>query len=151
MNPRLLCFRIFPSIQMMAMTSSLAPTSHPVSVRLSSTQRLPFNRPLSRILPSCSIHRTSSKFTNRYHDNEFESKFGQKAAKWLLQRVIQITEATSAAFSLVPYRYRGVSSIIANIPGHSAKTVIIGAHQNINDSGTGSDPRAREPESAWSG
>ncbi|CAO2658828.1 Nn.00g065510.m01.CDS01 [Neocucurbitaria sp. VM-36] len=65
-----------------------------------------------------------SSFNNRY----YQSETGNQSAEWLLAQA------------------RGQSSIIATIPGKSAKTIVVGAHQDsINGEAGGNRTTARAP------
>jgi leucyl aminopeptidase len=67
-----------------------------------------------------------SSFNNRF----FQSGTGNTSAEWLLARVHgYITEQSPVTVSVFQHAYRQ-NSIIATIPGKSAKTIVVGAHQD---------------------
>lgn len=62
--------------------------------------------------------------------NGAQSHYGRESSEWLLQRVNE-TAGGLATLELAPFPHSwGQSSIIARIPGRTAKTVVIGAHQD---------------------
>jgi hypothetical protein len=66
-----------------------------------------------------------SSFNNRF----FRSETGHTSAEWLLAQVRgYITEQSPVTISVLQHAYRQ-NSIIATIPGKSAKTIVVGAHQ----------------------
>jgi leucyl aminopeptidase len=67
-----------------------------------------------------------SSFNNRY----YQSNTGNLSAEWLLgQAGGYLTANSPITVSVFQHVYRQ-SSIIATIPGKSAKTIVVGAHQD---------------------
>ena len=86
---------------------------------------------------------TFSNFYNRY----YKSDYGRQSSEWLLSQIQAIITASGATNATVkPFKHTWVqSSIIATIPGQSANTIVIGAHQdsiNLNSPSTGRAPGA---------
>jgi leucyl aminopeptidase len=83
-----------------------------------------------------------SSFNNRY----YQSNTGNLSAEWLLGQANGYIEADSpVTVSIFQHVYRQ-SSIIATIPGRSAKTIVVGAHQDsINGEAGGNRTTARTP------
>jgi leucyl aminopeptidase len=71
---------------------------------------------------------TFSSFQNRY----YKSSYGKQSSEWLLSQVNAVITASGAknvTATAFPHSW-GQNSIIAQIPGLSAKTIVIGAHQD---------------------
>ncbi|KAF2858435.1 leucine aminopeptidase 2 [Piedraia hortae CBS 480.64] len=67
---------------------------------------------------------TFSNLFNRY----YKSDYGRQSSEWLLKRV---QDTLGEVGNAKPFKHSwGQNSIIATIPGKSAKTIIIGAHQD---------------------
>ncbi|KAF1850018.1 Zn-dependent exopeptidase [Cucurbitaria berberidis CBS 394.84] len=83
-----------------------------------------------------------SSFNNRY----YQSETGNQSAEWLLaQARSYIPSRSPVTVSIFPHVYRQ-SSIIATIPGKSAKTIVVGAHQDsINGAAGVNRTTARAP------
>jgi bacterial leucyl aminopeptidase len=86
---------------------------------------------------------TFSNFQNRY----YRATTGQQSSQWLLQQVQSIISASGAqGVTARAFTHSFVqSSVIATIPGKSAKTIVIGAHQdsiNLSNPTTGRAPGA---------
>ncbi|KAK8094608.1 leucine aminopeptidase A [Apiospora hydei] len=76
---------------------------------------------------------TFSEFQNRY----YKSKYGAQSSEWLLAQVNSVISAsgvkgvTAKAFT----HSWGQNSVIATVPGKSAETIVVGAHQDSSDGG----------------
>jgi leucyl aminopeptidase len=71
---------------------------------------------------------TFSNFQNRY----YKSTYGKQSSAWLgalVNNTIASSGASGVTAKFFPHTW-GQSSIIATIPGLSAKTVVFGAHQD---------------------
>ncbi|KAI1851733.1 hypothetical protein JX265_010967 [Neoarthrinium moseri] len=71
---------------------------------------------------------TFSNFQNRY----YKSSYGKESSAWLgnlVNQTIASTGAKGVTAKFFPHTW-GQSSIIATIPGKSAKTIVLGAHQD---------------------
>ncbi|KAK6542154.1 Leucine aminopeptidase 1 [Orbilia ellipsospora] len=90
-----------------------------------------------------------SSFNNRY----YKSATGKQASQWLLQQVQDIITSSSTggnatvAATVKPFVHPkwGQTSIIATVPGKSAKTIVVGAHLdsiNLQDPQNGRAPGA---------
>ena len=102
-------------------------------------------RHLTEILDADSIQsnlKTFTAFNNRY----YQSETGNQSAEWLLEKVRSYVPLNSSIdVSIFQHVYRQ-SSIIATIPGKTAKTVVVGAHQDsINGEAGGNRTTARAP------
>ena len=69
-----------------------------------------------------------------FHTRYYKSKSGAQSSAWLLKRVLGIVEASGAldhgaSVKAFPHPW-GQSSVIAQIPGKSNHTIVIGAHQD---------------------
>jgi bacterial leucyl aminopeptidase len=85
--------------------------------------------------------KTYTEFETRY----YKSQTGVEASEWLLGQVQGIVSESGVAGATAegyPHSEFDQASIIARIPGKSAKTVIVGAHL---DSINGQDPTGRSP------
>ncbi|KAI8650421.1 Peptide hydrolase [Fusarium keratoplasticum] len=86
---------------------------------------------------------TFSNFQNRY----YTASYGQQSAEWLLgqvQAIISASGATNVNVKTFTHSWRQ-PSIIATIPGKSAKTIVVGAHQdsvNLSNRASGRAPGA---------
>ncbi|KAM0431357.1 hypothetical protein ACHAPT_005333 [Fusarium lateritium] len=86
---------------------------------------------------------TFSNFHNRY----YTASYGQQSAEWLLSQVQSIIDASGAknvGVETFAHSWRQ-PSIIATIPGKSAKTIVVGAHQdsvNLQNRVSGRSPGA---------
>ena len=88
---------------------------------------------LAKELSKDSMHKNLEKFTS-FHTRYYKSSSGIDSAKWLFGQVNEtIAEAGAdkhgATVKIFPHSW-GQFSIIAQIPGKSNKTVVIGAHQD---------------------
>jgi leucyl aminopeptidase len=83
-----------------------------------------------------------SSFNNRY----YQSNKGNLSAEWLLgQDGGYLTADSPVTVMAFQHGYRQ-SSIIATIPGKSAKTIVVGAHQDSINGGAGENrTTARAP------
>lgn len=86
---------------------------------------------------------TFSNFYNRY----YKSSYGKQSSEWLLSEVQSIITASGAKnVTVKAFAHSwGQSSVIATIPGKSAKTIVVGAHQdsiNLNNPSSGKAPGA---------
>lgn len=72
--------------------------------------------------------KTFSDFYNRY----YKSSYGKQSSEWLLAQVKAVIEESGAKTTTArAFTHSwGQSSIIATIPGKSAKTLVVGAHQD---------------------
>lgn len=78
---------------------------------------------------------TFTTFNNRY----YQSETGNQSAEWLLAQVRSyIPQGSPASASIFPHAYRQ-SSIVATIPGKSARTIVVGAHQDSINGAAGVD------------
>jgi leucyl aminopeptidase len=86
---------------------------------------------------------TFAGFYNRY----YKSTYGQQSSAWLQSQVdtiIRNSNATGANVRAFSHSFTQ-NSIIATIPGKSAKTLVVGAHQdsiNLNNPSSGQAPGA---------
>lgn len=76
------------------------------------------------------MQRDLTRFT-QFHNRYYQSDTGVQSATWLMEQVqAAITQAgAKATVEKVTHNFRQFS-IIAKIPGRSAKTVVVGAHQD---------------------
>ncbi|EON64713.1 hypothetical protein W97_03946 [Coniosporium apollinis CBS 100218] len=88
---------------------------------------------------------TFSNYFNRY----YRSTYGVQSSQWLQGRVQAVITASGAdkyGAKVTAFQHSwGQSSIIATIPGKSAKTIVIGSHQdsvNLNNPSAGRAPGA---------
>lgn len=89
--------------------------------------------PLLKQLEKNNMRKHLEKFTS-FHTRYYKSQYGAQSSAWLLQQVND-TMAKAGAFdhgaSVKAFSHSwGQSSIIAQIPGKSNKTIVIGAHQD---------------------
>lgn len=89
--------------------------------------------PLLKELKKENMHENLEIFTS-FHTRYYKSSYGAKSSAWLLGKVnetIQASGASKYGVYVKPFEHPwGQSSVIATIPGKSAKTVVIGAHQD---------------------
>lgn len=103
------------------------------------------------LLPKLSTTRLRSTLTtfSNFHNRYYTSAYGQKSAEWLLGQVrdiITASGATSVNVTAFAHTFRQ-PSIIATIRGQSAKTIVVGAHQdsvNLQNRAAGRAPGAGE-------
>lgn len=88
-------------------------------------------RPLFQNLSKTNMHDNLEKFSS-FHTRYYKSDYGKSSSEWLLSQIQAIIRETGAEDVLVePFTHRWQqSSIIAQIPGKSKSTVVIGAHQD---------------------
>jgi leucyl aminopeptidase len=69
-----------------------------------------------------------------FHTRYYKSHYGAESSAWLLEQVHSIVNASGAfeyGATVKPFAHPwGQASIIAQIPGKSEKTIVIGAHQD---------------------
>lgn len=89
--------------------------------------------PLLKELKKENMHENLEKFTS-FYTRYYKSSYGAESSAWLLGKVnetIQASGASKYGVDVKPFEHPwGQSSVIATIPGKSAKTVVIGAHQD---------------------
>ena len=97
---------------------------------------LEHNKTVSRLfghLKKENMQSNLEHFTS-FHTRYYKSEYGQKSSAWLLEQVKKIVSKSGAmenGASVRPFSHPwGQSSIIAQLPGRSNKTVVIGAHQD---------------------
>ncbi|KAF5013239.1 hypothetical protein FDECE_753 [Fusarium decemcellulare] len=101
------------------------------------------------LLPKISQTRLRSALTtfSNFHNRYYTSTYGEQSAQWLLgqvQSVISASGAANASVKTFTHSWRQ-PSIIATIPGKSAKTIVVGAHQdsvNLSNRVNGRSPGA---------
>ncbi|KAF4437307.1 leucyl aminopeptidase, partial [Fusarium albosuccineum] len=86
------------------------------------------------LLPKISQTRLRSALTtfSNFHNRYYTSTYGEQSAQWLLglvQSVISASGAANASVKTFTHSWRQ-PSIIATIPGKSARTIVVGAHQD---------------------
>lgn len=95
--------------------------------------------PLLPKLNQTNMKTNLEKFTT-FHNRYYRSSYGKESSEWLLtlvQSVISASGAKGASAKAFTHTSWTQNSIIATIPGKSANTIIIGAHQ---DSVNGASP-----------
>jgi leucyl aminopeptidase len=95
--------------------------------------------PLLPKLNKTNIQTNLETFTG-YHNRYYKSSYGKESSEWLLTRVqavISASGATGVTARAFTHSSWTQNSIIATIPGKSANTIVIGAHQ---DSVNGQNP-----------
>ncbi|KAH6892619.1 hypothetical protein B0T10DRAFT_401844 [Thelonectria olida] len=101
------------------------------------------------LLPKLSQTRlrdTLTTFSN-FHNRYYTASYGQQASEWLLsqvQSIISSSGATNVNVTKFTHSFRQ-PSIIASIPGKSAKTIVVGAHLdsvNLQNRASGRAPGA---------
>ena len=89
--------------------------------------------PLFKELKKENMHENLETFTS-FFTRYYKSSYGAQSSAWLLGKVnetIQASGASKYGVYVKPLEHPwGQSSVIATIPGKSAKTVVIGAHQD---------------------
>jgi len=69
-----------------------------------------------------------------FHTRYYKSHYGAQSSEWLLKQVTGVVNASGAlehGATVKPFAHPwGQSSVIAQIPGKSNKTIVIGAHQD---------------------
>ncbi|KAF5022846.1 hypothetical protein F66182_5079 [Fusarium sp. NRRL 66182] len=97
-------------------------------------------------LSQANLRTTLTTFSN-FHNRYYTSTYGQQSAEWLLGQVQSIITASGARNVTVrkfTHSWRQ-PSIIATIPGRTAATVVVGAHQdsvNLQNPSAGRAPGA---------
>jgi leucyl aminopeptidase len=90
-------------------------------------------RPLLKELDKENMRAHLERFTS-FHTRYYRSNYGAQSSKWLLEQVRSIVNASGAldhGATVKPFTHPwGQSSVIAQIPGKSNKTIVIGAHQD---------------------
>ncbi|KAJ4262890.1 Leucine aminopeptidase 1 [Fusarium torreyae] len=82
-------------------------------------------------LSQTNLRSTLTTFSN-FHNRYYTSTYGQQSAEWLLgqvQSIITASGATNVKVAKFTHSWRQ-PSIIATIPGKSASTIVVGAHQD---------------------
>ncbi|KAM0548073.1 hypothetical protein ACHAPJ_010131 [Fusarium lateritium] len=82
-------------------------------------------------LSQTNLRNTLTTFSN-FHNRYYTSTYGQQSAEWLLgqvQSIITASGATNVKVAKFTHSWRQ-PSIIATIPGKSASTIVVGAHQD---------------------
>ena len=89
--------------------------------------------PLMQNLSKSSMRENLEKFTS-FHTRYYKSSYGRESAEWLMSRInASIVEAGADKYGAFVKRFPhawGQPSLIAQIPGKSNKTVVVGAHQD---------------------
>ncbi|KAL5391653.1 hypothetical protein DPSP01_000946 [Paraphaeosphaeria sporulosa] len=87
--------------------------------------------PLLPLLSTASMRATLTPFT-QFQNRYFNSTYGAQSSAWLLKTVKDVVSASGAVNVTVEAFGHSFlqSSVIARIPGRSAKTVVLGAHQD---------------------
>jgi len=89
--------------------------------------------PLLSQLEKKNMRSNLETFTS-FHTRYYKSQYGAQSSAWLLGQVTSIVNASGAfeyGATVKPFMHPwGQSSVIAQIPGTSNKTVVIGAHQD---------------------
>lgn len=106
---------------------------------------------VNALLPKLSQSRMQTTLTtfSNFHNRYYTSSYGQQSAEWLLGQVQSIISASGASgvnVTTFAHSFRQ-PSIIATIPGKSAKTIVVGAHQdsvNLQNRASGRAPGAGE-------
>ncbi|KAM5349357.1 hypothetical protein ACJ41O_005862 [Fusarium nematophilum] len=104
---------------------------------------------VNALLPQISQSRMRTALTtfSNFHNRYYTASYGQQSAEWLLGQVRSIISASGASgvsVSTFAHSFRQ-PSIIATIPGRSAKTIVVGAHQdsvNLQNRAAGRAPGA---------
>lgn len=111
-----------------------AHTARPDEVVYPSTPK--HNATLQSLLPSLSkenMRKHLTTFTG-FHTRYYKSSYGAESSQWLLEQVNKTIAESPASGKGATVRYFkhpwGQNSVIAQIPGRSNKTVVIGAHQD---------------------
>lgn len=90
-------------------------------------------KPLLKELEKVNMIAHLEVFTS-FHTRYYRSQYGIQSSQWLLEQVTSIVEDSGAfnyGATVTPFTHPwGQSSVIAQIPGKSNKTIIIGAHQD---------------------
>lgn len=88
---------------------------------------------MAKDLDQKNMRKHLEKFTS-FHTRYYKSDYGKQSADWLYGQVSDIVEASGAmknGATVKKFDHSwGQPSIIAQIPGQSNKTVVIGAHQD---------------------
>jgi bacterial leucyl aminopeptidase len=92
------------------------------------------------------IVRTLTTFSE-FHNRFYKSPTGQESSEWLLKQVQAVIAASGAKnVNVRAFNHSFVqSSVIATIPGKSAKTIVVSAHQdsvNLSNPTSGRAPGA---------
>lgn len=95
------------------------------------------NKTVQKLIPSLdsSNMRTHLETFTSFHTRYYKSHYGAESSAWLLN-LVNATVADSGAFkhsnaTVKPFEHPwGQSSIIAQFPGKSENTIVIGAHQD---------------------
>lgn len=90
-------------------------------------------RPLAKSLSKKNMHDHLTTFTS-FHTRYYKSSSGIDSAKWLMGQINETIVAAGAdkygaTVKMFPHSW-GQFSVIAQIPGRSNKTVVVGAHQD---------------------
>lgn len=101
------------------------------------------------LLPKLDKSKIKSRLTtfSGFHNRYYKSTYGKQSSEWLLQEVKSVISASGAkGASARAFAHTWTqSSVIATIPGKSAKTIVIGAHQdsvNLASPSSGQAPGA---------
>lgn len=90
-------------------------------------------QPLLKELSKDGMHKHLKTFTS-FHTRYYKSDYGAQSSAWLYEQVNSTIHASGAGkhgAKVETFEHPwGQSSVIATIPGQSAKTVVIGAHQD---------------------
>jgi leucyl aminopeptidase len=90
-------------------------------------------KPLLKSLSKIEMKNHLEKFTS-FHTRYYRSQYGAQSSAWLLETVSQtIKDAGADKYNASAKHFThpwGQNSIIATFPGKSAKTVVVGAHQD---------------------
>ena len=90
-------------------------------------------RKLAKSLDKSSMRKHLETFT-AFHTRYYKSDYGKQSAEWLYNQVKDIVEASGATkhgATVKQFQHPwGQHSVIAQIPGKSNKTIVVGAHQD---------------------
>ena len=114
-------------------------------------------KPVKALLPKLNQAQIKSALTtfSNFHNRYYNSAYGQESSQWLLTQVkaaVTASGARNVSVETFAHSFKQ-PSIIATIRGKSAKTIVVGAHQdsiNLFDRVGGRAPGAGESETAGS-
>ena len=119
---------LFPALNL-AYSPSVSKSTFPSKPAYNSTIRS-----LSSDLSKDSMHKNLEHFTS-FHTRYYKSASGAQSSDWLYEQVKSVVDDSGAVkhanATVTKFSHPwGQNSIIAQIPGQSNKTVVIGAHQD---------------------
>lgn len=117
-------------------TQDLGTLLHKTSSSVTYPSEVAYNKTVTPLLKELEMKNMRSNletFTS-FHTRYYKSQYGVQSSEWLLKQVTSIVNASGAfehGATVKPFTHSwGQSSVIAQIPGKSNKTVVIGAHQD---------------------